>query len=284
MNPATGRTRRSPPSERARADLVQLLAKGVGRHESAVAEFVKLTIRVVVQQLLEAEQAEFLGSRGRYGRRVGGQRGSRNGYERIRLHTEEGVIEVNVPQVRNVGGPYRSKIMRNIDDDSDVLDRIVLAAYARWLSSAGLGGSFEEVINDYWVSRSETARIIRQFAADHQAFIDRDLSGISVEHLFCDVIFDSPKRHRSDQALLVAWATDTTGRKHLLHLAVGNKTSETDWNSLLRNLFERNMLTPKTVTTNGTPGMIKAVGTVFPETVRFRHWFDRPTERVTGIA
>ncbi len=194
------------------------------------------------------------------------------------------MIEVSVPQVRNIGKPYRSSLMRYIDDNSDVLDRIVLWVYAQWLSSPSPGVSFEEAINDCPVSRSAASGAIRKISSDHQAFIDRDLSIISVEHLFCDVVFDSPKRPWSDEALLVAWAIDTAARKHVLHLAVGNKTSEADWNSLLYNLLERNMRTPKTVTTNGTPGMTKAAGILFPKTVRFRHWFDRPTERTTGIA
>ena len=37
--------------------------------------------RLVVQELLEGEQADYLGGRGRYERRGEGQVGSRNGYE-----------------------------------------------------------------------------------------------------------------------------------------------------------------------------------------------------------
>ena len=61
---------------------------------------------------------------------------------------------------------------------------------------------------------------------DYQAFIARDLSDIEVEYLFADAVFESLRRHGAKEALLVAWCIDSDGRKHLLHLAVGNKESE----------------------------------------------------------
>lgn len=54
--------------------------------------------KLVVQQLLEAEQADFLGGRGRYERRGPDQRGSRNGYEPGRIRTAEGAINLEIPR------------------------------------------------------------------------------------------------------------------------------------------------------------------------------------------
>jgi hypothetical protein len=73
------------------------------------------TARLVVQELLEAEQGDFLGGRGRYPRRGEEQVGSRNGYERGRLRTAEGFVDVAVPQVRGVGEPFRSSLMSFLD-------------------------------------------------------------------------------------------------------------------------------------------------------------------------
>jgi len=61
---------------------------------------------------------------------------------------------------------------------------------------------------------------------DYQALIARDLSEISLEYLFVDAVFEALRRHGAKEALLVAWCIDSDGRKHLLHLAVGNKESE----------------------------------------------------------
>ncbi len=68
----------------------------------------------------------------------------------------------------------------------------------------------------------------------------------TVEYLFADAVFESLRRHGAKEALLVAWGIAADGRKHLLHLAVGNKESERCWTGLFRNLLERGMRLPTT--------------------------------------
>jgi len=58
-----------------------LLKGGADEGTNIVSALVNVLTRLVLQELLEAEQADFLGGRGRYERRGKGQRGSRNGYE-----------------------------------------------------------------------------------------------------------------------------------------------------------------------------------------------------------
>ena len=80
--------------------------------------------RLVVQELLEGEQGDFLGGRGRYQRRGEEQLGSRNGYERGRLRTAEGFVDVAVPQVRGAGEPFRSSLMSFLDGNSEVFTKV----------------------------------------------------------------------------------------------------------------------------------------------------------------
>jgi transposase-like protein len=262
-----------------------VLSNGVGRNENVVSEYVRVATRAVVQQLLEAEQADFLGDRGRYARRSGRQRGSRNGYEPTSLGTTGETIKVLVPQVRNLGEPYRSHLLRIFDDDPYLLDRVVLRMYAPWLTNReGSSATEAEDAESLPVSGPALARVASNFLSDHRDFIDRDLSDMAVEHLFFDVAFESPKSPRREVVLLVAWAIDAFGGKQLLQLALDNKASGSAWESVVRGLNSRNMGTPKTVTTNGINGAVDALAKVFPPTVRIRHWFDRSSERKTGIA
>ena len=108
--------RRVAPSVIAGEQLRELLAGGVDRESNVISVLVETVTRLVVQQLLEAEQADYLGGRGRYERRRGeGQVGSRNGYESGRIRTAEGPIEVAVPQVRGAAAPFRSSLMSFLD-------------------------------------------------------------------------------------------------------------------------------------------------------------------------
>jgi hypothetical protein len=61
-----------------------------GRDVNIVSELVQVISELVVQQLLEAGQAGFLGGRRHYQRREEGQRGLRNGYKPCRARARRG--------------------------------------------------------------------------------------------------------------------------------------------------------------------------------------------------
>src|SRR5579875_3212821 len=267
--------RRVPPSVVVREDLNRLLAGGVDEGTNIVSTFVDLAIRLAAQQLLEAEQADFLGGRGRYERRGVGQRGSRNGYEPGRIRTAEGAVDVRVPQVRDAGDTYRSNLMTFLDGNSDVLERLVTEMYARGLSTRDVEDAFRDATGELLISRSKVSEITDRRWEDYQAFIARDLSQLEAEYLFVDAVFESLRRHGAKEALLVAWCIDSEGRKHLLHLAVGNKESEACWTEFFRGMLGRGLRMPTTITSDGAPGLVKAISVCFPASIRIRCWFHR---------
>ena len=67
--------RRVAPSVLAREQLLGLLAGGADHESNIVSRLVELATRLVVQELLEGEQQDFLGGRGRYDRRDAGDGG-----------------------------------------------------------------------------------------------------------------------------------------------------------------------------------------------------------------
>ncbi len=103
---------RVPPSVLVREELERLLAGGVDRQTNIVSALVDTVTRLVVQELLEGEQADALGGRGRYERR-GGEGGLRKGYERGRLRTAEGAIDVRIPQIEEPVGPFARRSCRS---------------------------------------------------------------------------------------------------------------------------------------------------------------------------
>ena len=267
--------RRVAPSVIAREQLQALLDGGVDHEHNIVSALVETVTRLVVQELLEGEQGEFLGGRGRYQRRGEDQLGSRNGYERGRLRTAEGFVDVAVPQVRGTGEPFHSSLMSFLDGNSEVLDSLVNEMYARGLSTRDVEDAFRDSTGELLISRSKVSEITDRLWEDYQAFIARDLSELEVEYLFVDAVFESLRRHGAKEALLVAWCIDSDGRKHLLHLAVGNKESEACWTEFFRSMLGRGLRMPTTVTSDGAPGLVKAINVCFPHSIRIRCWFHR---------
>jgi putative transposase len=267
--------RRVPPSVLVREELGRLLAEGVDRETNIVSALVETVTRLVVQELLEGEQADVLGGRGRYQRRGEGRGGLRNGYEPGHIRTAEGDIEVRVPQIRGGVEPFRSTLMGFLEGNSDVLERLVTEMYARGLSTRDVEDAFRDATGELLISKSAVSEITDRLWEDYEAFIARDLAEIEVEYLFLDAIFESLRRQGAKEALLVAWCIASDGRKHLLHLAVGNKESEMAWTEFLRNMVERGLRVPTTVTSDGAPGLVNAIETVFERSIRIRCWFHR---------
>jgi transposase-like protein len=93
-------SQRIAPSER-KAQELRALLEGQSEAQSGeelLSTLVRLSTERVLQETLEHEQAQALG-RGRYERREG-ELGYRNGYEAGTLKTAEGVLRVQVPQIR----------------------------------------------------------------------------------------------------------------------------------------------------------------------------------------
>jgi len=259
----------------AREQLQRLLGGGVDHEQNIVSALVETVTRLVVQELLEGEQGDFLGGRGRYQRRGEEQLGLRNGYERGRLRTAEGFVDVAVPQVRGAGEPFRSSLMGFLDGNSEVLESLVNEMYARGLSTRDVEDAFRDATGELLISRSKVSEITDRLWEDYQAFIARDLSELEVEYLFVDAVFEALRRHGAKEALLVCWCIDSDGRKHLLHLAVGNKESEACWTEFFRNMLARGLRMPTTITSDGAPGLVKAIEVCFPASIRIRCWFHR---------
>lgn len=60
--------------------------------------------------------------------------------------------------------------------------------------------------------------------------------------------------------------------KVLLHLALGQKESHAGWLEFLRNLVARGLTTPVTITSDGAPGLLRAIDEVWSRSLRLRYW------------
>jgi len=92
--------------------------------EELLSALIRLSTEWVLQETLEQEQTETLG-RGRYERQATPQ-GYRNGYEVGTVKTAEGVLRVQLPQVRGLREPYRSKLWAALGRTSDVLTTLIV--------------------------------------------------------------------------------------------------------------------------------------------------------------
>jgi putative transposase len=262
------------------AQVGQQLRQELASSNELAGDWIRRAAQALVEQMLAAEVDEALG-RASYQRRDEQQVGYRNGYKSRSLKTAEGEVAVKVPQVRELGeGPYRSPIWQALGKHSPALQKLAVEMYARGLSTRDIEEALDELgdgEDQPLLSRSGVSRVTEALWEEYQAFIKRDLGEFDIVYLFCDAVYESLRRHGCGcgQAILVTWAICSDGSKVLLHMSLGSKESGEAWLEHFRSLVSRNLPTPLTVTTDGAPGLIKAVEAMWPEAERCRCWFHK---------
>ncbi len=265
---------RVAPSQRIREEIARVLSDGVQGKVDVTSTLLRLGAQRLAQELLEEEVTDFLG-RERYVRHRGIQphRGYRNGYEPGRVRTAEGEIPLQMPQVRQTPEPFQSQLLTFLRGHTDVLQRLVAEMYARGLSTRDIEDALRDGTGTPLLSASAVSELTERLWEDDEAFTKRDLSGFAVEYLFLDAIYESLRLQGGPaEALLCAWAILADGRKVLLHLTLGNTGSDEAWLAMLRDLVRRGLRTPVSVTSDGAPGLVRAVEAVWPKSLRLRRW------------
>jgi len=269
--------RKLAPSELKKQALEELLN---GRTEEPpggwLGAFIKLSVEKLLQELLEVEQEEALG-RERYRRREfeeesGRCQRYRNGYERGRLKTAEGVLEVKRPQIRGGEEPYRSPLWERLRGTSEQFKQLVIEMYTRGMSTRDIESALEEALGGFVISRNQVSQLTEQLVEEYEAFRTRDLSGYEVAYLFLDTVYEPLRRYGASSGVMCCWAYLIDGSKMLISLSLTNQESTEACVDFLRDLVRRGLPTPLTVTTDGAPGLIRAVEQVWPHSLRIRCW------------
>lgn len=126
---------------------------------------------------------------------------------------------------------------------------------------------------DLILSKSSVSQVTEVLWEEFELFKERDLSSLEVDYLFLDGVYESLRRLAGlKEAVLVAWAILRDGRKVLLFLSLGNKESHACWLEFLRDMRKRGLRTPLAVTSDGAPGLIRAIEETFSSSLRIRCW------------
>jgi putative transposase len=276
MKEAYAVRRTVPPSAEIEEQIENLLAVGVGENpRESLSELARLGARLIIQRAVEDEFDAWLG-RARYERRGGaagglGDQGSalRNGFRPRKVHTLEGELEVDIPQVRQAAEPFVSKLFPCSTKvlRTEPLRAMVIGAFVRGLSmrdiealcaEAGLGS----------LSKATASRICQELRERYEHFNRRDLYDIQVVALFLDAVFLPVRPDGPKEGVLVAWGFTEDGERVLLAVMLGMRESHADWLELGRDLIARGLGAPLLVVGDGAPGLIKAVEQCWPASDR----------------
>ena len=206
--------------------------------------------------------------------------GLRNGFRPRKVHTLEGELEVDSPQVRSAAEPFVSKLFPCSTKvlRTEPLRAMVIGAFVRGLSmrdietlcaEAGLGS----------LSKATASRICQELRERYEHFQRRDLYDVQVVALFLDAVFLPVRPDGPKEGVLVAWGFTEDGERVLLAVMLGMRESHADWLELGRDLIARGLGAPLLIVGDGAPGLIKAVEQCWPASDRQHcavHYADPP--------
>jgi putative transposase len=173
--------------------------------------------------------------------------------------------------VRDALETYRSELMTFLRGNSDVLQRLAVEMYARGLSARDTEDALVEATGDRLLSLTAVSQVTEVLWADYETFASRDLSGLELEYMFLDAVYESLRQQGGlKEGILAPSGIYTDGCKVLLHLALRNKESYANWLDFLRDMVKRSLQTPALITTDGAPGLIRAVEEIFAHSLRQR--------------
>ncbi len=256
--------RRIAPSERMEQELFEAMATS----EDPLGEAARRGAQLILQKELEREVDEFLG-RKRYKRSPeGAVTGYRNGYEPKRVHTAEGTVKLQVPQLRDNLEPFESMWLRAIGKRSKRLLELVPMLYVKGMSQRDIEDALIEALGVEGTGRSVITEVCKGLRADFERWQDRDLSDLGVMYLFLDGIYLRlrPEDKRAI-AVLCAYGIRWDGKKVLLHLSIGDKESSACWEAFLEDMRQRGLGEPLLAVIDGNAGVRKAVGRKLPNTL-----------------
>ena len=254
---------RLSPSERLRRQLDEVFDAVEGDGDP-VERIGRLGARLILQQALEDELTEFLG-RVRY-ERTGEPVAHRNGYERRRVVTTSGPVELERPRVRGAAQlGFQSRILGKHVARTYALESLVIASFLRGLSVRDVEAALEETFDEPTIGKSTVARVCQDTRERYRRWCERRLEGHDVVYLFLDAIY--LKLRPSDEpaeGVLVAWGVTLEGQKVLLGLALGSRESYESWLGFGRDLLARGLRAPALIVADGAPGLWKAARELWP--------------------
>ncbi len=222
------------------------------------ADFLRESLRWVVQQLMEVEVSELIGAE--RGERAPAERlTQRNGYRSRRWDTRAGELELAIPKLRR--GSYFPSFLEPRRRSEQALVAVVQEAYVAGVSTRKVDQLVESL--GLRISKSEVSRICQGLDEQVEAFRSRPLEG-HYPYLWLDAkvekVRDGGRVVR--KCLVLAYAVHESGYREVIGLDVGEAETEAFWRSFLRGLVERGLAGVQLVVSDAHAGLKKAIGQV----------------------
>jgi transposase-like protein len=146
-------------------------------------------------------------------------------------------------------------------------------------------GDFVPALEEFFgssagLSSSVIVRLTKQWQAERDTFMRRDLSAVDYVYCWVDGIHFNIRLEEERLCCLVVVGVRADGTKELVAIGDGYRESTDSWADLLRDLRRRGMRAPVAAVGDGALGFWAALRDVWPQTRSLRCWVHYAEERV----
>ena len=233
------------------------------------AELVRDAVRLVLQELIEAEAADAIGA-GRY-ERTDARVTERNGHRARLLATRAGDVELKIPKLRK--GSFMPSLLEPRRRIDRALHAVVMEAYVKGVSTRSVDDLVVALGADSGISKSEVSRICADLDETVGAFRSRRLDHVEFPYVFLDATYLKVRNCVSQvtsMAMVVATGVTSEGRREILGCDIGDSEDGCFWQRFLDSLVDRGLAGVRLVTSDACRGLNAAADRVLQGAARQR--------------
>ena len=202
------------------------------------AELVRGAVRLVLQELIEAEATEAVGA-GRY-ERSDARVNERNGHRPRLLATQAGDVELRIPKLRK--GSLLPSVLEPRRRIDRALHAVIMEAYVAGVSTRSVDDLVAALGAESGISKSEVSRICAGLDETVEAFRGRRLDHVEFPYVYLDATYLKVRNSVSQvasMAMVVATGVTADGNREILGCDIGDSESEGFWQHFLGSLRSR---------------------------------------------
>ena len=201
------------------------------------------------------------------------RRSYRNGHRYRNLLTEFGLLDrIKVPRDR--GGIYQPGLLKRYQRRQERVNEMVREMFLQGVSTRKVKEVLQPMLQ-VSLSAQSVSRIVRSLDGEVRQFHHRRL-GDEYRYLFLDGITLKMKgiAGAKRRIVLCAYGITATGLREMVSFRQATAESEAQWEAFLRDLYERGLEGKqlRLITTDGCPGLHRALETVYPYIPWQRCW------------
>ena len=238
-----------------RMALLDLLRKAVADPD---VDFLREALRVVTQELMEAEVEAHLGAE-RY-ERTSERTGQRNGYRDRTWDTRVGSIPLRVPRVRD--SSYFPTLLEPRTRAERALVAVIQEAYVQGVSTRRVD-ALVQALGMSGISKSQVSRLCQELDGVIDRFRARRLDG-PYPYLWLDATFVKARQDGRvvTVAVVIAVGVRASGEREVLGFDVGPSEDGAFWLSFLRGLVARGLTGVQLAVSDAHQGLKTAIAAV----------------------